>query len=260
MQKDELGYRYQKNMRWRKAAFYWSAILADAPSDEYALSNLLKCQSMIGDFVNAQRTAERLMDFNELSDDSAISLADYYFDIEHPGTALDYYRLIKDNSSFYLLSQLGSALCNMKLQQLSDAEDSVRLAKDVPIQMWQEYASWSQVYLSLRDYRSSAAAWYRAAAHAESFNVKVYALSTLLSLPLLAMRDYSETVYLGIMAIVGLLFMFLIPPWSLVLYLILLPVFVGVVIRHILIGRTRNNLGVMITMLSLLILAFLDIE
>ncbi len=114
--------------------------------------------------------------------------------------------------------------------------------------------------VKLREFRNSAVSWLKTAAHAESFNVKVYALSTLLSLPLLAMREYSETVYLGIMAIVGLLFMFLVPPWSLVLYLMLLPVFVGVLIRHILIGRTRNNLGIMISMLSFLILAFLDME
>ncbi len=261
MKNVELAQKYQKNGRMRKAAKYWIAVLADTPDDEHVLSSLLICQRVIGDFANAQQTANKLIQCDNMSDDSVISLAYYYSDIGQPGIAFDYFRSIKNDSNLYLQSLLGSALCNIRTNRLSDAKGYVELAKEVPVQFPEESESWANVYLLLREYRNSAVSWLKTAALADSFNKRVYALSSLLSLPLSAMSVCTETISCRIMALLAVLFFLLLPlPWSLALYILLLPVFTGVILRHILVGRVRNLAGIMVMILSLLAMAFLDIE
>ncbi len=258
MKNIELAQKYQKNRRMRKAAEYWVAALTDAPDDEYALRNLLACQRTIGDFSNAQQTAKKLVQCNNMSDDNVISLADYYSDIGQPGIAFDYFRSIKNDSHLYLHSLLGSSLCNIRMKRLSDATEYVKLAKEVPVQFPEEYVEWSNVYLLLKEYRNSAISWFKAAAHADSFIGRLYALSSLLSLPLLAMSEYSKNLYLGIMLGYGLLIMLLVPPWSLVLVFLILPLILGGFVRNLLIGRTEGIIALLAMMLTVFVAAFYD--
>ncbi len=162
--------------------------------------------------------------------------------------------------SFYLLSQLGLALCNIQLQRPSDAKKNVDFAKEVPIQIWQEYGSWSYVYLALRDYRNSAIAWFKAVTYADTFYAKVYALASLLSLPLIASSEYSQNAYSGFLIGLGLLLFVSIPPWSVVLYLLLLPMFLAGIVRNLMLSQTRVIMAQVLIMSLLLFLAFLNVS
>ncbi len=258
MKNVELAQKYQKNGRMRKAAKYWTAVLANTPDDEHVLSSLLICQRVIGDFTNAQQTANKLMQCDNMSDDSVISLAYFYSDIGQPGIAFDYFRSIKNDSNRYLQSLLGSALCNIRMNRLSDAKEYVELAKEVSVQFPEEYESWANIYLLLRQFRNSAVSWLKTASLADSFNKRVYALSSLLSLPLLAMSEYSKNLYLGIMLGYGLLIILLVPPWSLVLVFLILPLILGGFVRNLLIGRTEGIIALLAMMLTLFFAAFYD--
>ncbi len=260
MNNTEIAYKYQKRLRWKKAELCWVTILSETPEDQYALSNLLKCQSVMGNLTNAQDTAERLEKIGNLTDDSIISLADYYLDTAEPETATIHYRSIESNSPFYLLSILGLSLSYIRLNRFAEAKVSIKVANDLPIRMWEEYAEWAQVYLTLRDYPRSVIAWIQAFRHADSINAGVYAVSSLLSLPLLATSNFAENVYSGAVVVIGVILLFLNPPWSVALFLVLLPVLFGGIVRHLMLGRPRVIFGLVLIMSSFLFLAYLDIE